>query len=107
MAITKTKDGIFKTLDSDQGQDPDLAAWGRIWNFPLNGSLIQPEHVAVLKALSNFLKENADFYCRIIALASRSGSNDFNLKVSEKRARNLHGWLVVHGGVAPNQLTHQ
>lgn len=107
MAITRTKTGIFKPLEPGLGQDPDLCAWGRLWNFPLNFATLHAEHPPILDACATFLKEHSDHYCRIIGLASRSGSNAFNKEVSDKRARNVSGYLSVHGKIALEQMTHQ
>ncbi len=107
MPDTKRKDGTFRILPPGLGQPADLAAWGRVWNFTLNKSEVTPEQIPVLQACADFLKKNPSFYCRIVGLASRSGANAVNHRISDHRARNVHGWLVVHGGVTFDQLTHK
>lgn len=102
----KTINGEFATGEYAEYLDQDIAAWGEVWNFPLNKSLPIPDHYPALGACADLLKKNKGLYCRLMGLASRSGADRFNHDISDKRCRNVHGYLVVHGDVAPEQLTH-
>lgn len=102
----KTINGEFATGEYAEYLDQDIVAWGEVWNFPLNKTIPIPDHYPALGACADFMKKNTSLYCRLTGLASRSGADLYNRDISDKRCRNVHGYLVVHHDVAPEQFVH-
>jgi outer membrane protein OmpA-like peptidoglycan-associated protein len=102
----KTINGEFATGEYAGYLDEDVVAWGEVWNFPLNKSIPTPDHYTAMDSCAEFFRKHEGFYCRLNGLASRSGDDRYNRDLSEKRCRNVHGYLMVHGDVRMEQLTH-
>ena len=102
---SKTGKGDFIGWPPAYIEGSDFAGWGRLWDFDLSKSDLKSEHKNVLGQVGGFLRENPTYFCRIVGLASRSGTRGFNKMVSDRRARNVHGYLTVVQDVTADQLT--
>lgn len=103
----KTNRSEFRMLPVSPSFSAELVGLARLWNYTPGSDMPWPEHELILRKVGKVLRKNRDVFCRIIAMASRSGRDDFNQKLSENRARNVHGWMTVKEGVNFEQLAHR
>ena len=104
---SKTDEGYLIGYPPEFVPGLERAGWARLWNFDISKSAHRPGHFPVMKKAAEYLKANPGHYCRIVGLASRSGRNDFNMRVSDLRARNTHGYFAVIEGIGDGQLMHR
>ena len=74
-------------------------------HFDFDKATLTKEGEEVLKRNIQVLKENPETKVRIAGYTSASGTEDYNQKLSERRARTVEDYLVKEGGIAPGRLT--
>ncbi|MFN7707335.1 MAG: OmpA family protein [Sphingobacteriia bacterium] len=74
--------------------------------FEVNQATLTPESVAELERLLRTLGENARLRVRINGHTDDQGPEDYNLKLSEERAKAVVAWLVANG-VATERLAYR
>lgn len=74
-------------------------------HFDFNQSTLKPEAKAILKRDIKLLKENPKAQIRVAGYTSAAGSDDYNQKLSERRAKAVQEYLVEEGVVTPERLS--
>ena len=74
-------------------------------HFDFDKSTLKPEAQAILKRSIVLLRDNPKAEIRIAGYASASGTNEYNQKLSERRAKAVYDYLVKEGLVPPERLT--
>jgi len=74
-------------------------------HFDFDKSTLTPVGVAVMERNVLVFKENPDMKVRIAGYASASGTDEYNQKLSERRAKTVQDYLVKEGGIAPGRMT--
>ena len=57
-----------------------------------------------LNKLVNFMYDNPDFMLRISGHTDSSGNEDFNIRLSKERAKNIRDYIVLFGDVEPHRV---
>jgi outer membrane protein OmpA-like peptidoglycan-associated protein len=74
-------------------------------HFTFDTSTLTPEGAKVVLENTQILKDNPDVKIRIAGYASASGTEEYNQKLSERRAKAVEELLIKQGGIAPDRLT--
>lgn len=74
-------------------------------HFDFDKSTLTKEAQVILKRNIQILKENPKAKVRIAGYTSASGTEDYNQKLSERRAKAVEEYLIKEGVVAPDMLT--
>jgi outer membrane protein OmpA-like peptidoglycan-associated protein len=74
-------------------------------HFDFDKSTLTKEGVEVMERNIRVLKENPETKVRVAGYTSASGTEDYNQKLSERRAKTVEDYLVKEGGIAPGRLT--
>jgi outer membrane protein OmpA-like peptidoglycan-associated protein len=74
-------------------------------HFDFDKSTLTEEARGILDRSIRILNENPNANIRIAGYASASGTNEYNQKLSERRAKAVLDYLIKEGGVAPGRLT--
>ncbi|MCX7631864.1 MAG: OmpA family protein [Turneriella sp.] len=73
-------------------------------HFDFDSAQLRQSSEPVLYMVLDFLQKNPQARFEIIGHTDLSGDDDYNLKLSEKRAESVKAWLVEHG-IAAERLT--
>jgi outer membrane protein OmpA-like peptidoglycan-associated protein len=73
-------------------------------HFDFDKSTLSPEAKAMLDTSIQTLKENPRTSVRLAGYTSARGTEDYNQKLSERRANAVRNYLV-QGGIAPDRMT--
>ena len=74
-------------------------------HFDFDKSTLTKEGVVILERNIQVMKENPEMKVRIAGYASASGTEEYNQKLSERRAKTVEDYLIKEGGIAPGRLT--
>jgi len=74
-------------------------------HFDFDKSTLTKEGESILISNIQVLKENPGIHVRIAGYASASGTDEYNQKLSERRAKTVEDYLIKEGGIAPGRLT--
>ena len=74
-------------------------------HFDFDKSTLKPEARTILKRNIQVLKDNPNAHVRIAGYTSASGTEAYNQKLSERRAKAVEEYLTNEGIVAPDRLT--
>jgi outer membrane protein OmpA-like peptidoglycan-associated protein len=74
-------------------------------HFGFDKSTLTKEGEEILKRNIQVMKDNPAIQVRVAGYASASGTEDYNQKLSERRAKTVEDYLVKEGGIAPGRLT--
>jgi outer membrane protein OmpA-like peptidoglycan-associated protein len=74
-------------------------------HFDFAQSTLKPEAQKILKKNIQLLKENPKAKIRIAGYTSASGTDDYNQKLSEKRANAIRDYLVSEGVIGADRLS--
>jgi len=74
-------------------------------HFDFNQSTLKPEAKAILKRNIELLNENPHAQIRIGGYTSASGTEDYNQKLSERRATSVREYLVSEGLIESSRLS--
>jgi len=74
-------------------------------HFDFDKSTLTKEGEEILKRNIQVMKENPNINVRVAGYASASGTEEYNQKLSERRAKTVEDYLVKEGGIAPERLT--
>lgn len=72
--------------------------------FDLDKSALRPASVAYLDDLSTFLDANTEYKVVIEGFTDSTASDDYNLKLSQRRAQVVQAYLVAKG-LSPSRTT--
>jgi len=74
-------------------------------HFDFDKSTLKPEAQMILKRNIQVLKENPKAQVRIAGYTSASGTEDYNQKLSERRANAVKAYLINEGIVSSDRLS--
>ena len=74
-------------------------------HFDFDKSTLKPEAQTILKRNIQLLKDNPKAKVRIAGYTSASGTEAYNQKLSERRAKAVQEYLINEGGIAPDRLS--
>jgi outer membrane protein OmpA-like peptidoglycan-associated protein len=74
-------------------------------HFDFDKSTLTKEGEEILKRNIQIMKENPGIKVRVAGYASASGTDDYNQRLSERRAKTVEDYLIKEGGIAPERLT--
>ena len=74
-------------------------------HFDLDKSTLTKEAQTILKRNIQVLKENPNVIIRIQGHTSAIATEEYNQKLSERRAHSVEEFLIKEGGIAPDRLT--
>jgi len=74
-------------------------------HFDFDKSTLKPEAQIILKRNIQILKDNPKAQVRIAGYTSASGTEEYNQKLSERRARSVQEYLVNEGIITPDRLS--
>jgi outer membrane protein OmpA-like peptidoglycan-associated protein len=74
-------------------------------HFDFDKSTLTIKAKEILERNIQVLKENPEIQVRIAGYASASGTEEYNQKLSERRAKTVQDYLIKEGGIAPGRLT--
>ncbi|MGI9275461.1 MAG: OmpA family protein [Endozoicomonas sp.] len=66
-------------------------------HFKLDQATLRPEAYALLNEVVRILKEEKMSFIQVVGHADSSGTDDYNLKLSENRAQTVMDYLIGHG----------
>ncbi len=74
-------------------------------HFDFDKSVLKPNAQAILKRNIQILKKNPKAKIRIAGYTSARGTDEYNQKLSERRAAAVKKFLIENGVVTPNRLS--
>jgi len=74
-------------------------------HFDFDKSTLTAKGVEIMERNVQVFKENPEMKVRIAGYASASGTEEYNQKLSERRATTVKDYLMKEGGLAPGRLT--
>jgi OOP family OmpA-OmpF porin len=74
-------------------------------HFDFDKSTLKPEAQIILKRNIQLLKDNPKAQVRIAGYTSASGTDEYNQKLSERRAKAVEEYLINEGIIASDRLT--
>jgi len=74
-------------------------------HFDFDKSTLTPEAQAILKRNIQILKDNPNAHVRIAGYTSAAGTEEYNQKLSERRAKAVEDYLINEGLVAPDRIS--
>jgi len=74
-------------------------------HFSYDSSALSEDGKTILNYNAKILKDNPKMKIRVAGYASASGTQEYNQKLSEKRAAVVRDYLVKEGGIDKNRLT--
>jgi len=74
-------------------------------HFDFDKSTLKPEAQAILKRNIQLLKDNPNAQIRVAGYTSASGTEDYNQKLSERRANAVEEYLVSEGLISQDRLS--
>ena len=74
-------------------------------HFDFDKSTLKPEAKAILKRNIQLLKENPKTHVRLAGYTSASGSEEYNQKLSERRANAVKDYLISEGIITADRLS--
>jgi len=74
-------------------------------HFDFDKSTLKPGARTILKRNIQLLKDNPNAHVRIAGYTSASGTEEYNQKLSERRAKAVEEYLIGEGIIAPDRLT--
>jgi OmpA-OmpF porin, OOP family len=74
-------------------------------HFDFDKSTLTPEAQTILKRNIQILKDNPNAQIRIAGYTSASGTEEYNQKLSERRAKAVEEYLINEGIITPDRLT--
>lgn len=74
--------------------------------FDLDSSDLRPEHRADIQRVVQFLREYPRANAVLEGHTDSTGAEDYNQRLSERRAKSVHDYLVQEGGISASRLRH-
>jgi OOP family OmpA-OmpF porin len=74
-------------------------------HFDFDKSTLKPEAQIILKRNIQIMKDNPKAQVRIAGYTSASGTEEYNQKLSERRAKAVRDYLISEGIITPDRLT--
>ena len=74
-------------------------------HFDFDKSTLKPEAQIILKRNIQIMKDNPNAHVRIAGYTSASGTEEYNQKLSERRAKAVQKYLINEGIITPDRLS--
>ena len=74
-------------------------------HFDFDQSTLTKEGVEIMERNIQVMKENPETKVRVAGYTSAIGTEDYNQKLSERRAKTVEDYLIKEGGIAPGRMT--
>jgi len=74
-------------------------------HFDFDKSTLKPEAQSILKRNVQILKDNPKVKVRIAGYTSALGTEDYNQKLSERRAKSVQEYLINEGVITPGRIS--
>jgi OOP family OmpA-OmpF porin len=74
-------------------------------HFDFDSSTLKPEAQTILKRNVQIMKDNPKAKIRIAGYTSASGTEEYNQKLSERRAKAVQEYLINEGVITPDRLS--
>jgi outer membrane protein OmpA-like peptidoglycan-associated protein len=74
-------------------------------HFDFDKSTLKPEAQAILKRNVQMLNDNPESKVRVAGYTSASGTQDYNQKLSERRASAVQDYLIIEGVITRDRLS--
>ena len=74
-------------------------------HFDFDKSTLKPEAQVILKRNIQLLKDNPKAQIRVAGYTSASGTEEYNQKLSERRAKAVQEYLINEGVITPDRLS--
>ena len=74
-------------------------------HFDFDKSTLKPEARTILKRNIQIMKDNPNAHVRIAGYTSASGTEEYNQKLSERRARSVEEYLINEGIISSGRLS--
>jgi OOP family OmpA-OmpF porin len=108
--ITATGDGGTRTASTTVTVNPPPKPEVKLIileeeHFDFDKSTLTVKGVEIMKENIKVFKENPEMKVVIAGYASASGTEEYNQKLSERRAKTVREYLVNEGGIAPGRMT--
>ncbi len=68
---------------------------------------LQTKMYGDLNKIVNFMYDNPDFKIKVLGHTDADGRPDFNLELSEKRAKNIRDYIVIFGGIQAERVSYE
>lgn len=94
--------GVDNDIARQFARECHVALYGVLFDF--NKATLKPESDGVLTRVQAFLQKDAALKLEVQGHTDNVGSEDYNLKLSDARARSVLAWLTGHG-IAPARLS--
>jgi OOP family OmpA-OmpF porin len=72
--------------------------------YDFDRATLRPESKLILDKVIEFLELNDDISIEIRSHTDQRGSADYNLSLSERRAKSVYDYIIVNGGVGKDRL---
>lgn len=99
-----TADSLRRVIESYENNKHNFYALPFSINYAVDQYTVPADQMAKVNALAQILKDNEDINIEIIGYCDYSGSDEYNQKLSEKRAEYVKK-LLVRKGIDENRLT--
>lgn len=93
------------SMEKEGGEDLQVIELEYI-NYDLDKWNIRPDAAAILDKLADLVKKYPDLEIRIESYTDSRGSDEYNMQLSEKRARGAFDYLVSKG-IDPNRMGYK
>ena len=94
-ALMNVPSGLANVTAQKSGKKGTINLYGI--HFATNKTIPKPDSKATLDALLSVLKSDKKLKIIIVGHTDSDGTEEFNQKLSEKRAESVRSWLTKHG----------
>ena len=97
-------DSLQAVIDQIKADQPNFYAMPFSVQYDVNEWQVSDEEMDKVKAVARVLKDNSDVKVMVVGFADYSGSDQYNMKLSEKRANEVKRLLVKKYGIAEDRI---
>jgi OOP family OmpA-OmpF porin len=101
----KVEEKVVAIVSEPKAEAPIVILAFEDVHFDFDKSTLTPEAQVILKKSIQLLKENPKAKIRIAGYTSASGTEDYNQKLSERRAKAVQEYLINEGVITPDRLS--
>jgi outer membrane protein OmpA-like peptidoglycan-associated protein len=94
---------VEKKIEQDLAQTGHAEIYGIYFDF--DSANLRPESDPVLKEISEALTNNPDWKIKIDGHTDNKGADDYNLRLSQRRAESVKQALITTYGITEDRLT--
>lgn len=100
-----TADSLQAVIDKIKADQLTFYAMPFSVQYDVNEWNVTEEEEAKVKAVARVLKDNSDVKVMVVGFADYTGSDSYNMKLSEKRANEVKRLLVKKYGIAEDRIS--